>query len=66
MALNFELVVSDQLFLSSFSHLQLIQKSAPSTFVWRQCDILMGEDKTELQNLTGTQLELAQPSLINN
>ena len=26
-------------FLISLSHLQLIQNSAPSTIVWRQCDI---------------------------
>ena len=29
-------------FLSAFSHLQLIQNSAPSTICWCQCDIRMG------------------------
>ena len=41
MALNFELVVKRQAFLSSFSPLQVIQNSAPSTIVWRQCDAQM-------------------------
>ena len=28
-------------FLSSFSRLQVIKNSAPSTILWRQCDIRM-------------------------
>ena len=32
---------SCRFFLSSFSRLQVIQNSAPSTIVWRQCDIQM-------------------------
>ena len=38
MALNFESVIRLAL-LSSFSRLQLIQNLAPSTIMWRQCDI---------------------------
>ena len=38
-ALNFELVVSDQLFSVIFSLLQLIQNSAPSVARRHQCDI---------------------------
>ena len=31
-------------FLSRFSHLQVIQNSAPSTTAWRQCDIRIEEN----------------------
>ena len=35
-------------FLSSFSHLQVIQNSAPSTIVWRHCDIGMEKKQANL------------------
>ena len=39
MALNFELIEKGPATQSSFCPLQVIQNLAPSTMVWRQCDI---------------------------
>ena len=44
-------------FLSAFSHSQLIQKSAPSTICWCQCDIRI---------ITGVESTLAPPTILNS
>ena len=37
-------------FLGSFNHLQVIQNLAPSTIMWRQCDIRIGQSLGQGRN----------------
>ena len=44
-------------FLSAFSHLQLIQNSVPFTIFWRQCDIWITNDEFKCQNRVNFQMK---------